>query len=56
MAPIRFSPVDLREIRLRNRIVVPPLHQYSAQSNRPTDWHLMHLRRFAAGSAGLVFV
>ena len=56
MTPMLFSPVDLREIRLRNRIVVPPLHQYSAQNHLPTDWHLMNLGRFAAGGAGLVFV
>ena len=56
MPAMLFTPIDLREIRLRNRIVVPPLHQYSAQDGLPTDWHLMHLGRFAAGGAGLVFV
>ena len=56
MTPLLFSPIDLREVRLRNRIVVPPLHQYSARQHLPTDWHLMHLGRFAAGGAGLVFV
>ena len=56
MTPLLFSPIDLREVRLRNRIVVPPLHQYSARQHLPTDWHLMHLGRFAAGGAGMVFV
>jgi len=27
---------------LRNRIVVPPMHQYSAIKGFPTDWHLMN--------------
>ena len=53
MPAMLFTPIDLREIRLRTRIVVPPLHQYSAQDGLPTDWHLMHLGRFAAGGAGL---
>jgi 2,4-dienoyl-CoA reductase-like NADH-dependent reductase (Old Yellow Enzyme family) len=56
MPAMLFTPIDLRDVRLRNRIVVPPLHQYSAQDGLPTDWHLMHLGRYAAGGAGLVFV
>ena len=51
-----FKPVTLREVRLRNRIVVPPMHQYSALKGFPTDWHLMNAGKFAAGGAGLVVV
>src|SRR5437764_9456642 len=36
------SPLKLRDITLRNRIVVPPMHQYSAVRGFPTDWHLMN--------------
>lgn len=51
-----FSPITLRGVTLRNRIVVPPLHQYSAVKGFPTDWHLVNAGKFAAGGAGLVIV
>ena len=51
-----FSPFSVRGVTLRNRIVVPPMHQYSAVKGFPTDWHLMNAGKFAAGGAGLVIV
>ena len=51
-----FSPLIIRGVELRNRIVVPPMHQYSAVNGFPTDWHLMNAGKFAAGGAGLVVV
>jgi 2,4-dienoyl-CoA reductase-like NADH-dependent reductase (Old Yellow Enzyme family) len=51
-----FTPLQIRDMRLRNRIVVPPMHQYSAVNGFPTDWHLMNAGKFAAGGAGLVIV
>ena len=51
-----FAPMTIRGIELRNRIVVPPMHQYSAVKGFPTDWHLMNAGKFAAGGAGLVVV
>ncbi|WP_173930922.1 NADH:flavin oxidoreductase/NADH oxidase [Chelativorans sp. Marseille-P2723] len=50
-----FSPYRLREIEIRNRIVASPMWQYCGSKGYPTDWHLMHLGRLAAGGAGLVF-
>ena len=55
-ATLLFSPLTIRGIELRNRIVVPPMHQYSAEKGFPTDWHLMNAGKFAAGGAGLVVV
>jgi 2,4-dienoyl-CoA reductase-like NADH-dependent reductase (Old Yellow Enzyme family) len=54
--PLLFSPLALRGLTLKNRIVVAPMHQYSARDGHATDWHLMNVGRFAAGGAGLVFV
>ena len=54
--PMLFEPMTLRDITLKNRIVVPPMHQYSAVKGFPTDWHLMNAGKFAAGGAGLVVV
>ena len=51
-----FSQFSIRDVSLRNRIVVPPMHQYSAVKGFPTDWHLMNAGKFAAGGAGLVVV
>jgi 2,4-dienoyl-CoA reductase-like NADH-dependent reductase (Old Yellow Enzyme family) len=51
-----FAPMTIRGMSLRNRIVVPPMHQYSAVKGFPTDWHLMNAGKFAAGGAGLVVV
>lgn len=52
-----FEPIQLRSIQARNRIVIAPMQQYSAQADGlANDWHLLHLGRFALGGAGVVFV
>lgn len=53
--PVLFSPLTLRGLTLRNRIVVSPMSQYSSVDGAPTDWHLVHLGKFAMGGAGVVF-
>ncbi len=51
-----FSPVELRGVRLRNRIGVAPMCQYCcAEDGLPTEWHFAHLVSRAVGGAGLVF-
>ncbi len=49
-----FTPFKLRELELRNRIVVSPMCQYSAVDGTPDDWHLVHLGSRAVGGAALV--
>jgi 2,4-dienoyl-CoA reductase-like NADH-dependent reductase (Old Yellow Enzyme family) len=51
-----FEKIKLREVEARNRIVVSPMCQYSAEDGRVTDWHFVHLGKFAQGGAGVVFV
>jgi 2,4-dienoyl-CoA reductase-like NADH-dependent reductase (Old Yellow Enzyme family) len=51
-----FSPLTLRGVELRNRIVVSPMCQYSSEDGLPTDWHLVHLGSRAVGGAALVLV
>jgi 2,4-dienoyl-CoA reductase-like NADH-dependent reductase (Old Yellow Enzyme family) len=51
-----FQPLELRGVRLRNRIVISPMCQYSAHDGMVADWHLVHLGKFAQGGAGAVFV
>ncbi len=57
-APVRapmFAPYHLRDLELRNRIVVSPMAQYKAVDGCPTDWHFVHLAERAKGGAGLVY-
>ncbi len=54
--PLLFTPIGLRDVTLKNRVVVAPMHQYSAVRGFATDWHLMNVGRYAAGGAGLVFM
>lgn len=54
--PLLFTPMSLRGLTLRNRVVVAPMHQYAADRGFPTDWHLMNAGRYAAGGAGLVIM
>ena len=51
-----FSPMRLRGLTLRNRIVLAPMLTYQARNGHVTDWHLAHLAKFATGGAGLVFM
>lgn len=51
-----FSPLTVRSMTLRNRLVVSPMCQYSSVSGYANDWHLVHLGRFALGGFGLVIV
>lgn len=51
-----FSPLQLRGVTARNRLVVAPMCQYSAIDGHANDWHLVHLGRFALGGFGIVMV
>jgi len=53
--PHLFSPLEIRSVRLRNRVVISPMCQYSAHEGMLADWHLVHLGRFATGGAAVVF-
>lgn len=49
-----FSPLQIEGITLKNRIVVSPMCQYSAEDGFANDWHLVHLGSRAVGGASLV--
>ncbi len=53
--PPMFAPFKLREMELKNRIVVSPMAQYKAVDGCPNDWHLIHYGERAKGGAGLVY-
>jgi 2,4-dienoyl-CoA reductase-like NADH-dependent reductase (Old Yellow Enzyme family) len=51
-----FTPFDLGELRLPNRVVVSPMCQYAAKCGVPGPWHFAHLGQFAMSGPGLIFV
>src|SRR5215471_5421574 len=51
-----LSPLTIRGVTLRNRIVMSPMCQYIARDGFADDWHLVHLGSRAAGGAALVIV
>jgi anthraniloyl-CoA monooxygenase len=51
-----FAPFKLRDMRLKNRVVVSPMAQYKAVDGCPTDWHLVHYGERAKGGAGLLCI
>lgn len=52
-----FSPTAIDQLKLANRIVVPPMCQYSATAGGiATDWHLIHYGSMMLSGAGLVIV
>jgi 2,4-dienoyl-CoA reductase-like NADH-dependent reductase (Old Yellow Enzyme family) len=56
MRAMLFEKIRLRDVESRNRIVISPMCQYSAVDGHVTDWHLVHLGKFAQGGAGIVFM
>ena len=54
--PNLFSPLSVGKLRLRNRIVIAPMCQYSADDGCMTDWHLIHLGQLALSGAALLTI
>jgi anthraniloyl-CoA monooxygenase len=53
--PPMFTPYRVRSVTLKNRVVVSPMAQYSAEDGIAGDYHLVHLGARAMGGAGMVF-
>jgi 2,4-dienoyl-CoA reductase-like NADH-dependent reductase (Old Yellow Enzyme family) len=59
--PTLFTPLQIRNVAIRNRFIVPPMCQYSTASSGPeigalTDWYVVTLGHYAIKGAALVFV
>jgi 2,4-dienoyl-CoA reductase-like NADH-dependent reductase (Old Yellow Enzyme family) len=50
-----FTPLTIKQVKLKNRLVVSPMCQYSSTDGFANDWHLVHLGSRAVGGAALVF-
>lgn len=51
-----FSPLQQRSLTLKNRIVMPPMAQYSAKDGVANHWHLAHYSKMAQGGVGTIIV
>jgi 2,4-dienoyl-CoA reductase-like NADH-dependent reductase (Old Yellow Enzyme family) len=51
-----FSPITLRSLTLKNRIMVSPMCQYSAENGEASAWHMIHLGTLALSGAGLLCI
>jgi 2,4-dienoyl-CoA reductase-like NADH-dependent reductase (Old Yellow Enzyme family) len=51
-----FEEFRMKDVTLRNRVVVSPMCQYSSENGFPNEWHFVHLGSRAVGGAGLVIV
>jgi len=49
-----FSPIKIKNVQLKNRIVVSPMCEYSSVDGFSNNWHLVHLGSRAVGGAGLI--
>lgn len=54
MAVLLFSPLTIKKITFKNRIVISPMCQYSSVDGFANDWHLVHLGSRATGGVGLI--
>src|SRR5665811_2445835 len=50
---VLFSPFQLRDLALSNRIMVAPMCQYSAENGEATDWHFTHINTLALSGAAI---
>ena len=54
--PKLFSPLEVGNLKLANRIVIAPMCQYSAEDGCMTDWHTIHLGHLALSGAALLTI
>jgi len=53
---VLFTPLQVGGLTLRNRIVIAPMCQYSAEDGKATDWHVIHLGQLALSGAALLTI
>ena len=54
--PVLFTPIQMRELEIQNRVMVSPMCQYSSTEGSAGPWHHMHLGQFAASGVGLLCI
>lgn len=54
--PALFTPLQIGNLELANRIMIAPMCQYSADQGNATDWHLLHYGHLALSGAGMLIL
>lgn len=54
-SPLLFTPLQLRGVQLRNRIVASPMCQYQSVDGAPGEWQMVNFGKYAVGGAAVVF-
>jgi 2,4-dienoyl-CoA reductase-like NADH-dependent reductase (Old Yellow Enzyme family) len=49
-----FSPIKIKNVEFKNRLVVSPMCEYSSEDGFANNWHLVHLGSRAVGGAALI--
>ncbi|MDD3005013.1 FAD-dependent monooxygenase [Flavobacterium sp.] len=52
--PAAFTPFQIKNLKLENRIVMAPMGQYQAENGLPNSWHFSHYTQRALGGLGLI--
>ncbi|MDA9062785.1 hypothetical protein N9K40_02370 [Candidatus Pelagibacter sp.] len=47
-----FKKLKINNVTLKNRVMVGPMCQYSAQNSKPSEWHFSHLQKLSQLGAG----
>lgn len=56
MSSVLFSSISLGSLTLANRIVIPPMCQYSAEDGLARNWHVMHYGALSHSGAGMLIM
>jgi NADPH2 dehydrogenase len=51
-----FESIEIRNLTLKNRIVMSPMCMYSAKDGEVTPWHVTHYASRAIGQVGLIIL
>ncbi|RPA85546.1 FMN-linked oxidoreductase [Ascobolus immersus RN42] len=54
--PSLFQPLQIRGMKMQNRIILSPLCQYSADDGHMTDWHIAHLGGIISRGTGMAWI
>lgn len=51
-----YTPIQIKQLELKNRVVMPPMCQYRAIDGLANNWHFVHYVSRAVGGVGLIIV
>lgn len=51
-----FNGYEIKNMSLKNKVVMAPMCQYSAENGYPNEWHATHYTSRAVGGTGLIIV